>query len=149
MRRTSLAAPVLAVLLLTACGSDSDQGPSSPETPSSLEGYGGSVSAGTACDDAISAMSYADDLLVNQGQEPYQDFDAAMRSRLSAVEGTLLNTDEWPSDDLADQAEIVQRLANEASRKDAGLPAVRALTEYRGEAARFILLCRDRAGDDN
>jgi hypothetical protein len=146
MRR---ALPLVVVLLLTACGSDADEGPSSAPTPSSLEGYGESVSAGTACDDAISAITYADDLLVNQGQEPYQDFDGAVRSRLSAVEGTLLNTDEWPSEDLADESEIVQRLAHEASRNDAGLPAVRALTEYRGEAARFIVLCRDWVGDEN
>lgn len=121
-----------ALLLCTACSSGPDD---------ALASY---TDEGDACRQAVSAIGYADDLLKPLGQEPFQDFDDATRSRLAAVAGTLaLEARDWPSREVAEQAEVLQPLAQAASEKDGGDERAHALLEYRVEAARLVLLCRD------
>ena len=83
--------------------------------------------AGDACRQAVSAIGYADDLLKPLGQEPFQDFDDATRSRLAAVAGTLaLEARDWPSSEVAEQAQVLQPLAQAAGEKEGGRPRARA-----------------------
>ena len=122
---------VAAALVCAACASE----------PDALESY---TDEGDACRQAVSAIGYADDVLKPLGQEPFQDFDDATRSRLAAVAGTLaLEARDWPSREVAEQAEVLQPLAQAAAEKDGGVERERALLEYRVEAARLVLLCRD------
>ena len=131
MRRTATAAGV--VLLLAGCGE-----------PDALAGY---TDEGDACRQVVSAIAYADDLLKPLGQEPYQDFDDATRSRLAAVGGTIaLEVHDWPSDEIADQARVVQPLAEASSAKSGGHAQTETLLEYRLEATRLVQLCRE-SGD--
>ncbi len=125
---------VLVVLGCAAC--------SSP--PDALESY---TDSGDACRQAVSAIGYADDVLKPLGQEPFQDFDDVTRSRLAAVAGTLaLEARDWPSAGVAEQAEVLQPLAQAAAEREGGDERERALLEYRVEAARLVLLCRDEGG---
>lgn len=106
-----------------------------------LESY---TDPGDACPQAVSAIAYADDVLKPVGQEDYQVFDDAVRSRLSAVGGTLaLEARDWPDAATARQAEVVQPLAERAGAREGGPARARVLLEYRVEAARLVLLCRD------
>lgn len=150
----SIAAAVLAIPALAACsGSDAAPRPSSttsaPPSASSpgLEGY---TDPGDGCAQAISAISYADDVLLPVGQEPYQKFDDVVRSRLAAVAGTLsLEGKDWPDEPVHQQAEKVQPLAQAAGARlpeeTAAAKANRSkvLLRYRVEAATLILVCRD------
>jgi hypothetical protein len=134
---------VAAVGLTTGCGGGSSASPTLTPTPTdSLAHY---TDPGDACAQAISAIAYADDSLLALGQEPYQDFDDLVRSKLAAVAGTLsLEADDWPSPAIHQQAKVVQPLAQAAgARAPAKDPArIRALLTYRMEAAKLILLCR-------
>lgn len=112
--------------------------------PDALAGY---TDEGDACQQVVSAIAYADDLLKPLGQEPYQDFDDATRSRLAAVGGTIaLEVHDWPTDEIADQARVVQPLAEAAAVKDGGDAQIGALLGYRLEATRLVQLCREREG---
>ena len=121
--------------LLAGCGA-----------PDALDGY---TDEGDACAQVVSAVTYADTVLAPLGQEPYQDFDDATRSRLAAVGGTIaLEVHDWPTDAIADQARVVQplaeRLGGRAGTGDDERPDV--LLEYRLEATRLVQLCRERTG---
>jgi hypothetical protein len=132
--RAGLASAASCLLLLAASGC------TSPE-PSALETY---TDPGDGCQQAISAIGFADDVLKPLGQEHYQVFDDEVRSKLAAVEGQLaLEAHDWPSGDIREQADVVQELARRAAVKKATAERERALLEYRGEAARLVLLCRD------
>ncbi len=133
-------AVLVALVLVLAARSRSAADAAAP----GLESY---TDRGDGCAQAVSAISYADDVLKPLGQEEYQDFDDAVRSRLAAVAGTLaLEARDWPGPEVADQARVLQPLAERASaREDAG-QRPRALLAYRVEAARLVLLCRDTAG---
>jgi hypothetical protein len=105
---------------------------------------------GDGCAQAISAISYADDVLKPLGQEPYQKFDDLVRSRLDAVAGTLaLEAKDWPDEPVHRQAQIVQPLAEAAGARltdeSAAAKASRAtvLLRYRIAAGTLILVCRD------
>ncbi|MFP5348204.1 MAG: hypothetical protein ACLGIA_14415 [Actinomycetes bacterium] len=116
----------------------------SQRPPDPLESY---TDQGDGCQQAISAIAYADDSLKPLGQEPYQEFDEVVRSRVAEVAGQIaVEAKDWPSAAIREQADVVQRLAQEASVNDASPERVRALLEYRGEAARLVLLCRDALG---
>ena len=131
MRRA--ATSVAAALLLAGCGD-----------PDALAGY---TDEGDACQQVVSAIAYADDLLKPLGQEPYQDFDDATRSRLAAVGGTIaLEVHDWPTDEIADQARVVQPLAEASGAKAGGEAQTRTLLEYRLEATRLVQLCRESDG---
>ncbi len=136
---------VLVAAALAACSSPASETGPDPSTPApALTGLETYTDPGDGCEQAISAIGYADDLLKPLGQEPYQDFDDAVRSRLAAVEGTIaLEMHDLPSRQVEEQATVVQDLARRAAVKDGGKEQVHALLEYRGEAARLVLLCRD------
>ncbi|HST84141.1 MAG TPA: hypothetical protein VLL08_20570 [Kineosporiaceae bacterium] len=142
---------------LAACsgGSAGPTSTTSPATPTAsatsrgLESY---TDTGDGCAQAISAISYADDALRALGQEPYQEFDDVVRSRLAAVAGTLaLEAKDWPDEPVHRQAEIVQPLAQAAAARlpnqtaTAKAARINALLRYRIEAATLILVCRDAA----
>lgn len=158
--------PALPMALLLSIGSlaaCSGSGPEAPPTdtrspattatasPSGtspgLESY---TDPGDGCAQAISAISYADDILVSLGQEPYQQFDDAVRSRLAAVAGTLsLEAKDWPDEPVHHQAQVVQPLAQAAGAQlpdqSAAAKAARinVLLRYRIAAGTLILVCRD------
>jgi hypothetical protein len=118
-------------------------------TSPDLEDY---TDTGDGCEQAISAISYADDVLVRLGQEPYQTFDDAVRSRLAAVAGTLsLEAKDWPDKAIYRQAQIVQPLAQAAGARlpddsaEAKAARVNVLLRYRIAAGTLILVCRDAA----
>jgi hypothetical protein len=129
-----------AALLLAGCGA-----------PDALAGY---TDDGDACQQVVSAIGYADTLLKPLGQEPYQDFDDATRSRLAAVGGTIsLEVHDWPTDEIADQARAVQPLAERLGGEAGGSGGAggedgrtQVLLDYRLEATRLVQLCRERTG---
>jgi len=129
---------LLGLLLLTAaCGS--------PE-PSLLESY---TPVGDACPQALSAVGYAEDVLVVLGQEQYQDFDDESTSRLAAVAGTLeLEERGWPDRTTQARARDVIPLADAASELDPEDPLERerALVQYRAAAAELVLACQEATG---
>ena len=145
--------------VLGACSGDGDGGlaesakPSTAGTPvpnSTSPGLESYTDRGDACNQAISAIGYADDVLRPLGQEPYQEFDDAVRSRLAAVAGTLsLEAKDWPDESVHRQADIVQPLAQAAADRlpdqSAASKAARinTLLRYRIEAGTLILVCRD------
>ena len=147
----------LVVVALTAGCSSSDEATapngsrsgSPSQTSPGLESY---TDPGDGCAQAISAIAYADDSLRPLGQEPYQEFDDVVRSRLAAVDGTLaLEAKDWPDEPVHQQAKLVQPLAQAAA---APLPSPSAtetskranlLLRYRIEAGKLILVCRDAA----
>ena len=138
LRRCALLVAVIALALGTVGGC-------SRASSSGLENY---TDPGDGCQQAISAISYADDVLEPLGQEPYQDFTDEVRSKVASVAGQLaLEARDWPSRRIHRQADTVQALAEAAAVKQASDARVRALLEYRGEAAKLVLLCRDAIGD--
>ena len=147
-------AAVVSAGTLVACTGD-EATPAAPTTPAAsqtspgLESY---TDLGDACAQAISAIGYADDVLRPIGQEPYQEFDDAIRSRLAAVAGTLsLEAKDWPDEPVHRQAETVQALAEAAAARlpdesaTAKAARVNVLLRYRIEAGTLILVCRDAA----
>jgi hypothetical protein len=134
---------VAAAALSTGCGGSSSAAAKVTPTPTdSLAHY---TDTGDACAQAISAIAYADDSLLALGQEPYQDFDDLVRSKLAAVAGTLsLEADDWPSPRIYQQAKVVQPLAQAAGARapDKDPARIRTLLTYRMEAAKLILMCR-------
>jgi hypothetical protein len=122
--------------------------PVSPAVTTTLPGLDHYTDLGDGCQQAVSAIAYADDVLRALGQEPYQEFDDAVRSRLAAVAGTLaLEGKDWPDAAVARQARVVQPLAQAAGEPVEGGPAAsrraRTLLRYRIEAGRLVLACRD------
>ncbi|HEX5512277.1 MAG TPA: hypothetical protein VFX41_11220 [Actinomycetales bacterium] len=106
-----------------------------------LESY---TDRGDACQQAISAISYADDALKPLGQEHFQDFNEEVRSKIAAVAGTLaLEAHDLPSAEIRRKADAVQALAERAKSPDPSSGRERALLEYRGEAAKLVLMCED------
>ena len=124
----------MVVLLASAC-TDEDA-PLADE----LSGY---TDAGDGCAQVVSAIAYADSVLKPLGQEPYQDWDESVRSRLAAVDGTIaLEVRDMPDDDVLDQARRVGELADRtAAARTTGAERVRSLREYRREAAQLVLDC--------
>lgn len=113
---------------------------------SALESY---TDPGDACQQALSAIGYADDVLVVLGQEQYQDFDDVVTSRLAAVAGTLaLEERDWPDRTTRSRAEDVIPLAEQAAELDPDDPLARerALVEYRVAAGRLVLACQEATG---
>lgn len=98
---------------------------------------------GDGCPQVVSAISYADEALKVAGQEHYQVFDDAVRSKIAAVSGTIaLEVRDFPSDAARDQARKVARLADDtAARSAKGDRRVRLLREYRREAIGLVLVC--------
>ena len=132
------AVALLALTLVTGLAGGCAQ--DRPPLADRLERY---TDVGDGCQQAVSAISYADDLLVAAGQERYQDFDDAVRSRVSAVAGTIaLEARDFPSERALTQARVVARLAERTGRLGVGEQRrVRLLREYRREAMGLVLVC--------
>jgi hypothetical protein len=144
-RRSGLAvAVVLCGLALTACGDDADQARPDGDDDALAE-Y---TDEGDGCEQAVSAIGYADGLLRALGQEDHQEFDAAVRSRLASVAGTIALEDrDFPDDVTQEQARRVGDLANRAQESEDPDPEqVLALREYRREAAQLVIDCAAATG---
>lgn len=126
---------VAAVLVVAAgCGNGEAEG------DDALASY---TDPGDGCQQAVSAIGYADDVLLVLGQEEHQKFDAAVRSRLAAVEGTIsLEVEDFPSRNILLQARRVADLADRAqASENPDDDQIMALREYRREAAQLIIDC--------
>jgi len=99
--------------------------------------------SGDGCQQVVSAISYADEVLKDMGQEQYQVFDDSVRSRISAVNGTIaLEVRDFPSEEALEQARVVAELAEKTgSAKRRGQERVALLRKYRREAAQMIIVC--------
>ena len=134
--RLGLAAlPLAAGLLVTSC-SDDGKAPLSDE-------LGAYTDSGDGCQQAVSAIAYADNTLRAAGQEQHQEFDDAVRSNIAAVAGTIaLEVRDFPSKETLQQARKVEDLADETSAiATKGEKRVRLLREYRREAAQLVIDC--------
>lgn len=98
---------------------------------------------GDGCQQAVSAIGYADGKLLVAGQERYQDFDDAVRSSIAAVAGTIaLEVRDFPSGDVLEQARRVEELASRTAAADVtGARRVALLREYRREAMQLVIDC--------
>jgi ABC-type Fe3+-citrate transport system substrate-binding protein len=134
-RGTALAVLALMLPLLGAC-SDDDKAPLSDE-------LGAYTDSGDGCQQAVSAIAYADNTLRAAGQERHQEFDDAVRSNIAAVAGTIaLEVRDFPSKKTLQQAREVEDLADETSAiATKGEKRVRLLREYRREAAQLVIDC--------
>jgi hypothetical protein len=115
------------------------------EPGDALESY---TNSGDGCRQAVSAIGYADDLLLVLGQEDHQQFDAAVRSRLAAVAGTIsLEMKDFPNRRTSEQARRVGRLADQAQASvTPDAEQILALREYRREAAQLVIDCGGATG---
>lgn len=99
--------------------------------------------SGDGCQQVVSAISYADTSLKPAGQERYVTWTDEVRSKISAVSGTIaLEVKDFPSKQALDQAQRTARLADRTAA--AGVPTarrVRLLQEYRREAAQMVIVC--------
>ncbi len=130
-----MAAMALVVPLLGAC-SDDGKAPLSDE-------LGAYTDSGDGCQQAVSAIAYADNTLRAAGQEQHQEFDDAVRSNIAAVAGTIaLEVRDFPSKETLQQARKVEDLADETSAiATKGEKRVWLLREYRREAAQLVIDC--------
>lgn len=123
-------------IVLTALAACSKEAPLADE----LSRY---TDEGDGCQQVVSAIGYADTPLKNLGQEPYQEFGDVVRSKLSAVAGTVaLEVRDFPSQEALEQAQRVAEVADGAAR--AGVShtrRVKLLREYRREAAALVIVC--------
>ena len=133
---------VAAALSLVGCSGD--------DKPSSLsEQLAHYTDSGDGCQQVVSAISYADTSLKPAGQERYVTWTDEVRSKISAVSGTIaLEVKDFPSKKALDQAQRTARLADRTAA--AGVPTakrVRLLQEYRREAAAMVVVCARLVGD--
>ena len=137
-------------LLLVAAAALSLVGCSGDDKPSSLsEQLAHYTDSGDGCQQVVSAISYADTSLKPAGQERYVTWTDEVRSKISAVSGTIaLEVKDFPSKQALGQAQRTARLADRAAA--AGVPTakrVRLLQEYRREAAEMVVVCARLVGD--
>ncbi len=120
---------------MTSC-SDDGKAPLSDE-------LGAYTDSGDGCQQAVSAIAYADNTLRAAGQEQHQEFDDAVRSNIAAVAGTIaLEVRDFPSKQTLQQARKVEDLADETSAiATQGEKRVQLLREYRREAAQLVIDC--------
>ena len=137
-------------LLLVAAAALSLVGCSGDDKPSSLsEQLAHYTDSGDGCQQVVSAISYADTSLKPAGQERYVTWTDEVRSKISAVSGTIaLEVKDFPSKQALAQAQRTARLADRTAA--AGVPTakrVRLLQEYRREAAEMVVVCARLVGD--
>ena len=136
--------------LLVAVATLSLVGCSGDDKPSSLsEQLAHYTDSGDGCQQVVSAISYADTSLKPAGQERYVTWTDEVRSKISAVSGTIaLEVKDFPSKQALGQAQRTARLADRTAA--AGVPTakrVRLLQEYRREAAEMVVVCARLVGD--
>jgi hypothetical protein len=137
-------------LLLVAAAALSLVGCSGDDKSSSLsEQLAHYTDSGDGCQQVVSAISYADTSLKPAGQERYVTWTDEVRSKISAVSGTIaLEVKDFPSKQALAQAQRTARLADRTAA--AGVPTakrVRLLQEYRREAAEMVVVCARLVGD--
>jgi len=137
-------------LLLVAVATLSLVGCSGDEKSSSLsEQLAHYTNSGDGCQQVVSAISYADTSLKPAGQERYVTWTDEVRSKISAVSGTIaLEVKDFPSKQALGQAQRTARLADRTAA--VGVPTakrVRLLQEYRREAAEMVVVCARLVGD--
>jgi hypothetical protein len=136
-------------LLLVAVAALSLIGCSGDDKPSLSEQLAHYTDSGDGCQQVVSAISYADTSLKPAGQERYVTWTDEVRSKISAVSGTVaLEVKDFPSKRALDQARRTARLADRTAA--AGVPTakrVRLLQEYRREAAEMVVVCARLVGD--
>ena len=136
-------------LLLAAAAALSLVGCSGDDKPSLSEQLAHYTDSGDGCQQVVSAISYADTSLKPAGQERYVTWTDEVRSKISAVSGTIaLEIKDFPSKQALGQAQRTARLADRAAA--AGVPTakrVRLLQEYRREAAQMVVVCARLVGD--
>jgi hypothetical protein len=95
------------------------------------------------CEQVVSAIAYTDLALKPLGQERYQDFDDAVRSKIGTVGGTIaLEVRDFPTKATLEQARRVADVARRTAAADArGARRVALLREYRREAAQLVIDC--------
>jgi hypothetical protein len=142
-RRVCVASWLVAVAALSLVGCSGDDKSSLSEQ---LAHY---TDSGDGCQQVVSAISYADTSLKPAGQERYVTWTDAVRSKISAVSGTIaLEVKDFPSKRALDQARRTARLADRTAA--AGVPTakrVQLLQEYRREAAEMVVVCAKLIGD--
>lgn len=123
-------------LVLLALGSCAEEAPLADE----LSRY---TDKGDGCQQVVSAITYAEGVLKDLGQEPYQEFDDSVRSRVAAVTGTVaLEVRDFPSAEALEQARRVGEVAEATAAADVGRKRrVELLREYRREAAQLVIIC--------
>jgi len=138
MMRSGWAVTAVLCSIATAACSD-DPGEALPDSSdNALAQY---TDEGDGCEQAVSAIGYADSLLRALGQEDHQEFDAAVRSRLASVAGTIaLELGDFPDGATREQAERAQ------VSEDPDPQQVLALREYRREAAQLVIDCGAATG---
>ena len=143
-RRLGVELVLVAVAALSLVGCSGDDKPSS--LSEQLAHY---TDSGDGCQQVVSAISYADTSLKPAGQERYVTWTDEVRSKISAVSGTIaLEAKDFPSKQALDQAQRTARLADRTAA--AGVPTakrVRLLQEYRREAAEMVVVCARLVGD--
>ena len=143
-RRLGVATSLVAVAALSLVGCSGDDKPS--KLSEQLAHY---TDSGDGCQQVVSAISYADTSLKPAGQERYVTWTDEVRSKISAVSGTIaLEVKDFPSKQALDQAQRPARRADRAAA--AGVPTakrVRLLQEYRREAAGMVVVCARLVGD--
>jgi hypothetical protein len=92
----------------------------------------------------VSAIGFAEFLLVPKGKENQQVFDGA-RGRLAYVEGTVVLFGKYLPADLRGQGQTLARAAKRAAdKKISQADRVEALREYRKTADEHIAACKAR-----
>ena len=143
-RRLGVGLFLVAVTALSLVGCSGDDKPSS--LSEQLAHY---TDSGDGCQQVVSAISYADTALKPAGQERYVTWTDEVRSKISAVSGTIaLEVKDFPSKQALAQAQRTSRLADRTAA--AGVPTakrVRLLQEYRREAAEMVVVCARLVGE--
>jgi hypothetical protein len=143
-RRLGVGLLLVAVAALPLVGCSGDDKPS--KLSQQLAHY---TDSGDGCQQVVSAISYADTSLKPAGQERYVTWTDEVRSKISAVSGTIaLEVKDFPSKQALGQAQRTARLADRTAA--AGVPPakrVRLLQEYRREAAEMVVVCARLVGD--
>lgn len=138
--RVALAA-VAASMLLTGCSAGRPDVPNSPATTPAAQTP--TEEAPESCIAVQSAVRYAEQLMVTYGQESRQNYEGALRGRISYVVGTI----ERVHDDLPgaarDEADRVHQLGIKAASVAAIRDPDRAslLYRYRTATRRFHVAC--------
>ena len=143
-RRLGVGSLLVAAAVLSLVGCSGDEKPS--KLSEQLAHY---TDSGDGCQQVVSAISYADTALKPAGQERYVTWTDEVRSKISAVSGTIaLEIKDFPSKQALGQAQRTARLADRTAA--AGVPTakrVRLLQEYRREAAEMVVVCARLVGD--
>lgn len=129
---TKAALPALCLTLLAtaACASDA---PAAPSTGLSRDPHLiGAAPGDDPCTRVLSALGFADLLLLPAGQEEHQNFDDAVRGRLAYVQGVVLQYGSRLPAEVHDDGAALRRTANALT--PAAIPheeQIRLLREYR------------------